>query len=468
MQSSTVESHINQSRFQILYRSSQAALKALRKAPERSPLTERGNASQLDSSSLKRQHDDSEAEGEAKTSQLGKRRRTAVEPLYSKGLRKRGTVVVGNGKFSATVRELIHEEKDSAYFLKGPIKQVKPNPDYLNEAATLNLIKESALIKTSDGKPMIYFIKQGMLAGMMADMAKKLASQSEQSFKDLTAAYKPIVPANDPRHRGEEKEKWSKRGLDYGLFHFALWHMQCHVYDKPILSQHSRPLSEAKLKAVVDHMKNTSWEHEILSSWLKALDYPVWQEYHKSYQGLKGDLEHLYQGPQGCQSSLAVLINMTVGPHKDKGDVKDGLVATTCYGDFEGAHAVFPELHTKLDQRPGDIVLAMSAVSEHYITPIESGERQGHTRFTKEDILHPHEKRFDCPFEGCVKGFKTTSSVKRHLGPKTKTGHALDGVEVNKLMSKTKLSMNKTKETETYDLETSDGSENVVGSLDGE
>lgn len=97
-------------------------------------------------------------------------------------------MVVGNGKFSATVRELVHEEKDSAYFLKGPIKQVKPNPDYLNEAATLNLIKESALIKTSDGKPMIYFIKQGMLAGMMADMAKKLASQSEQSFKDLTAA----------------------------------------------------------------------------------------------------------------------------------------------------------------------------------------------------------------------------------------------------------------------------------------
>lgn len=153
---------------------------------------------------------------------------------------------------------------------------------------------------------------------------------------------------------------------------------------------------------------------------------------------------------------------MTVGPHKDKGDVKDRLVATTCYGDFKGAHTVFPELHAKLDQRPGDIVLARSAVLVHYITPIGSGERQRHSRFTKEDILHPHHKGFDCPFEGCEKGFKTTSSVKRHLGPKTKRGHALDRVEVNKLMSITKHSMNGIKGIETYDLETSDGSGGIL------
>jgi hypothetical protein len=44
-----------------------------------------------------------------------------------------------------------------------------------------------------------------------------------------------------------------------------------------------------------EHMKNTAWELDILSSWLKALDYSGWQKYHKSYHGLKGELKRFIQ-----------------------------------------------------------------------------------------------------------------------------------------------------------------------------
>lgn len=155
---------------------------------------------------------------------------------------------------------------------------------------------------------------------------------------------------------------------------------------------------------------------------------------------------------------------MTVGPHKDKGDVKDGFVAITCYGNFEGAHAVFPELDTKLDQRPGDILFAMSAVSIHYITPIESGERQSHVRFTKADILHSHKKIFECPIEGCGNGYKTDSSVKRHLLSKKRSGHALDKAKVDELMSKVKPKVNKRREAEASDRKTVKRIENVTRS----
>lgn len=223
MDSFTLESYANPSRLQ----TSQVALKARLQASARSPLTERENASQLDSSCCKRKHDDSEAEDEAKSPQPSKRLRLTVEPSYSKGLRDGGAVVVGNGKFSATVRELIHEEKDSAYFFKGPIKQVKHNPDYLKQATTLNLIKEGVVVKTSDGTPMIYMIKQGMLTGMMADTAKKLASQSEQSLRDLTAAYKPEVPANDPKassrgKRGMAQKRPGLRSLSFRVMAYAV------------------------------------------------------------------------------------------------------------------------------------------------------------------------------------------------------------------------------------------------------
>ncbi len=191
--------------------------------------------------------------------------------------------------------------------------------------------------------------------------------------------------------------------------------MKSHAYAEPMISKDARPDSDSEMQSVVKYLEETAWEHGQISSWLESLDHPIWQEYHDSYQGLRSQLGHLYQGTDGCQSSLALLVNMAVGPHKDPGDVKDGWVATCCWGEFEGAHAVFPDLACKFKQEPGDLLLARPAVLEHWITPITKGNRACHVRFTKANVLRPDEIRFECPITPCSRGYKADSSLLRHL-----------------------------------------------------
>ena len=191
--------------------------------------------------------------------------------------------------------------------------------------------------------------------------------------------------------------------------------MQSHAYAEPLISKDSRPEEESALESVQEYMRQTAWEHEVVSSWFKSVDPSKWQEYHDSYQGLNGELGHLYQGANGCQSSQALIINMAVGPHKDRGDVKDGWVATCCWGDFEGALAVFPDLFAKFKQEPGDILLARTAVLEHWITAITKGFRASQVWFTKANILQPDQISLRCPITNCPKGYKERSSLLRHL-----------------------------------------------------
>ena len=164
-------------------------------------------------------------------------------------------------------------------------------------------------------------------------------------------------------------------------------------------------------------LNGTTWEHEATSAWMEKLDYPMWQEYHNKYQDLEeqGKLRHLYQGPSGCQSGYALLINMSVEPYKDGGDVKDGWVATNCWGNFKGGLAVFPDLEFKISQEAGDLLFARTAVLEHWITPVADGQRFSNVRFTKGDILRPHIPIFDCPVQGCSRKMRVWSSIRRHV-----------------------------------------------------
>ena len=94
---------------------------------------------------------------------------------------------------------------------------------------------------------------------------------------------------------------------------------------------------------------------------------------------------------------------MPVGPHKDRGDGKDGWVAACGWGDFEGALAVFPDLFAKFKQEPGDILLARTAVLEHWITAINKGFGASQIWFTKAKILQPDQISLRYPIAPCPK-----------------------------------------------------------------
>ena len=224
------------------------------------------------------------------------------------------------------------------------------------------------------------------------------------------------------------------------LQQFVIWHPQGHPYDPAVLSTACRPKRKAALAGVETFFDVTAWEHHQVSAWTKALEPKSWEEQNKMYLGLReaGALKHFDQGENGCHAGLALLINVIVGPHRDKKDVKDGWTAVYCWGEFTGADQVFPDLKYKIKLEPGDLVLAHYALLTHYVEDIQEGYRYGAVRFTRGDILRPRpEPRFPCLQESCKSRFGNLSSLKSHLRgtSKEKQKHAFTLEEIHELIA---------------------------------
>lgn len=185
------------------------------------------------------------------------------------------------------------------------------------------------------------------------------------------------------------------------------------------------------------YMELTAWEHHQVGAWMKALQPKAFEEQDTLYQNLRtsGKLEHLDQGPKGCHAALALLVNVGVNAHKDRYDVKDGWTEVNCEGQFTGGDQVFPDLRIKIQLEPGDLVLAHYAVLEHWVENIVEGQRYCHVRFTKRDILRPHNPKFHCRLEGCHSAFSEERNLKDHLrGNAKKLHHGLPLEEVKNLV----------------------------------
>lgn len=85
---------------------------------------------------------------------------------------------------------------------------------------TYELINESAVVETSDGEPLLYFIKQGMFAPKLTQNWPKISRDlpwSQQAVEHFIAVCPPKIPKMDhPRHQApkdKEKNAWTEKGL---------------------------------------------------------------------------------------------------------------------------------------------------------------------------------------------------------------------------------------------------------------
>ena len=149
--------------------------------------------------------------------------------------------------------------------------------------------------------------------------------------------------------------------------------------------------------------------------WLKAVDEKQYDRYRGSYTryASQGELGPIHQSNRSAFLGIAALVNKAVDPHTDKGDVRDGWVATTCVGNFEGGKSVFIGPNVIINQRPGDIVFARSALMPHWVTDITDGERYCLTFFTKKHVMDPPVYRLSCRW--CRLPFVGIRSLDRHL-----------------------------------------------------
>ena len=198
------------------------------------------------------------------------------------------------------------------------------------------------------------------------------------------------------------------------------WHEDGHPNNDADVSAESCPKDPTKLEAVKKFIQEVSWENEPIGKLMALSDRESKEKFHSHTQELRqnGLLKHIDQGPHAVNSSLVALVNMTVQPHRDPKDARDGWTSTNTWGNYEGAWAVFPDLGIMIEQEPGDIMLCRSHYLEHWITPITSGERYCCTRMTKDNVINPLERWVRCPVPNCDWLSGRVTSLRHHIQTK--------------------------------------------------
>lgn len=149
----------------------------------------------------------------------------AVEAAAVTTPRDGGEEIVGLGSYQ-TVCHVRTVEADSSTLFNGPVKQVKKTTEAADEhrrrALEYPVIKESTVVKTKDGRPLLYFLKKGIFAGMSADEQQQQGQQSMDAIRRLINNYTPPPPpTEDPRvkEKGIQKMKeWADKGKAYGRY----------------------------------------------------------------------------------------------------------------------------------------------------------------------------------------------------------------------------------------------------------
>ena len=152
-------------------------------------------------------------------------------------LAKNGVVTLGESRYQATFDDYTLNITSSELF-DGPTTRVCTEPEYRKAAReyemSLDGITRTSRIRTSDGVPIIYFIKDGMTFPWPDNKGSDLAAQSLAAIQTLVIDYPPPRKLEDnARYNAnleEEIEKSKSMGQAFGVYvslphqHYILWH----------------------------------------------------------------------------------------------------------------------------------------------------------------------------------------------------------------------------------------------------
>lgn len=121
-----------------------------------------------------------------------------------------GFETVGDGAFGAVFSVKVLQ-KHSRVFFSGRIPAVKKSEAsiqrYRQEATHYPVIRSSTVVRCADGKPVLYFIKAGMYAGLAPDEKREKRENSIKAIRELINVYPPPPPkTGDSRMQEEQRE----------------------------------------------------------------------------------------------------------------------------------------------------------------------------------------------------------------------------------------------------------------------
>jgi hypothetical protein len=262
-------------------------------------------------------------------------------------------------------------------------------------------VYDSTLFYDNKDIPVLLFVKNGLQGLWTRTNRPRLVTVGQDAidYNDIYNTPPPLRNKDMTRHPkddyAEAKKKWDLLGKPVGVFHYALW---AATGNKPgsrqkIPTQYNQylsadcygsPQAASRQEKVMQFFRSIAPIMQSLAAWFRALDPEQYEAYRAHFQHLVDvtPLKILEVSNSQCWLGLAVLRNLQVHNHKDKGDVKDGWVAMTCFGDFtEGGELCLPQLDLKLHFRPRDVVFFRSSVLEHFVTKA-NGQRSSFVFFS--------------------------------------------------------------------------------------
>ncbi|MCJ1386259.1 hypothetical protein MMC17_009385 [Xylographa soralifera] len=309
----------------------------------------------------------------------------------------------------------------------GPITRSKLTAE---EAQTMSeefsTTEDSVVFTTEDGEPVIYLLNDAFQVYFPPEITDDLHARVTSSIDRLAKGYPPKMPKeNDKRNQGTKQsriEELREKGQHAGDYHFARWYETGRSNEPGASHRLSTDIVSAKPHQetlVYEFFREQAPMSQGICKWFEKIDPSMYGKYHKRYTDLANadELGPLRQSSQGAFTGLVLLLNINVGPHKDRGDVKYGWVATTLVGNWTGGHVIFPDFGIKINQKPGQILFSRAALALHCVGLIECGYRYCMTHFTKANILVPplqnkDDKAFPCP--ACERGFSSKTNLSRH------------------------------------------------------
>jgi hypothetical protein len=254
----------------------------------------------------------------------------------------------------------------------------------------LTLINKSLIVQDSDKVPLVFFLKRGLR--WLFDKEKDVVKQGYQAIETLRSHYPPPASkSKDKRH--QENQESTAHSKPQGVYHFAFWHAIGHTHQNPVVSR-DIVKGAGIFNKVSTFFRDFAPITQSVGAFLEIVDAEAFKEYSDNFSkktswesGSGGHIFATSSRTRNCFLGMAVLIGLCCGLHRDSLDKVHGWAADMAFGEFEGGFLQVPQLGIQFNLRPGDVLFMRSAILQHSVSPVTSGERFGTVLFTHESMF---------------------------------------------------------------------------------
>ena len=291
--------------------------------------------------------------------------------------------------------------------MEDKLKACKTKPEDVEKASLeLPLADSTTPISwdSAEGTKLAYYLPQALRhikpEPAFSSTEGDLVEMGRQAIVTLTLGHKPVTEKKDAKRYGKhivemDSEEWkaykaakAKKWGAWGRYIFGLWHATGQTHLEPGLSA-DEVKTARRATAVQEWYPAFAPVLQAIGRIFQEVDPWAYHVYRANYQYWAARWEFMkrqYVSSRCCFLSTAILINQHVLPHRDGGDMVNGWVAMTVFGDFEGGYLCLPDLNSRIPFQPGDVVIFRSALLEHYVTRFK-GQRYSCVFFTKATVV---------------------------------------------------------------------------------